>query len=146
MGYNHIYRSAVYKKNSACPRRMLGHYFRRYCREDDEDFEVDLNQEDRFDSDNEEFILADAKNDMQAGSSEEEGYFDESDDEEEYEEEEDQQEPYGDDASQGSDQEMIDYDDDASGDESIDVYYDSSGDERVNEIVVDDHGNRILYI
>ena len=41
---------------------------------------------------------------------------------------------------------MIDYDDDASGDESIDVYYDSSGDECVNEIVVDEHGNRILYI
>lgn len=131
---------------AVCPRRMLGHYFRRYCREDDEDFEVDLNQEDRFDSDNEEFILADAQNNMQAGSSEEEGYFDESDDEEEYEEDEDQQEPYGDDASQGSDQEMIDYDDDASGDESIDVYYDSSGDECVNEIVVDEHGNRILYI
>lgn len=55
-------------------------------------------------------------------------------------------EPYGDDASQGSNQEMIDYDNDASGDESIDVYYDSSGDERVNEIVVDEHGNRILYI
>jgi hypothetical protein len=41
---------------AVCPRRMLGHYFRRYCRKEDEDFAVDLDKSDRFDSDNEEFV------------------------------------------------------------------------------------------
>jgi hypothetical protein len=131
---------------AVCPRRMLGHYFRSYCREENEEFEVVLDKEDRFDSDNEEFIIDDTNNNSYGGSSEEEGYFDESDEEEEEDEEKEGQEPYGDDESQDHDTEMYHFDDDADGEESVEVYYDSSEDEHANRIVEDEHGNRTLWI
>jgi hypothetical protein len=91
---------------AVCPRRMLGHYFRRYCREEDEDFAVDLDKSDRFDSDNEEFVYEEENGGSQGGSSEEAGYFDDEDGDDdesgivEDEEEDNGQEPYGDNDSQ----------------------------------------------
>jgi hypothetical protein len=85
---------------------MLGHYFRRYCREEDEDFAVDLDKSDRFDSDNEEFVYEEENGGSQGGSSEEAGYFDDEDGDDdesgilEDDEEDNGQEPYGDDDSQ----------------------------------------------
>ena len=128
---------------AVCPRRMLGHYFRRYCREEDEDYAVDLDRSDRFDSDNEEFIYEEVDGGSQGGSSEEVGYFDdidgESDDDDEsgsVNEEDNGPEPYGDDESEHWGEGLHDFDVGAD-DESEEVYYDSSEDE---------HGNRIMHI